>query len=139
MLQTLQLSSPGFITPSTGGKKSRILLVDDHQVVRQGIRLILGASRPNWEICGEATNGQEAIEAIKKLTPDIVVLDVTMSGVNGCEALRLIRELGLKTRIVMFSMHDSPGFIGEAQHAGADGFVRKSEASRELVKAIDAV
>ena len=119
--------------------RKRILLVDDHQVVRHGTRAMLGDSRPNWEICGEAADGAGAVEAVKKLTPDIVVLDVTMPGMSGFEVARLIRELGYKTRIVMFSMHNSPGFIGEARHAGADGYVLKSQAGRDLVKAIESI
>ena len=117
----------------------RILLVDDHQVVRQGTRAILSNARPNWEICGEAASGQEAMEAVKKLAPDVVVLDITMPGMNGFEVARRIKELGLMTRIVIFSMHDSAGFIAEARNAGADGYVLKSQASRDMVKTIERV
>jgi DNA-binding NarL/FixJ family response regulator len=120
------------------GKRVRILLVDDHHVVRQGIRLML-ADRPDFEICGEAASGEAAIDYIMRLTPDIVILDVNMPGMNGFEVARRVKEFGLEGRIVMFSMHDSPGFIVEARNVGALGFVRKSEAGQQLVKAVDAV
>jgi DNA-binding NarL/FixJ family response regulator len=117
----------------------RILLVDDHQIVRQGVRLLIESSRPNWEICGEAASGQEGVDKIKVLHPDLVVLDLKMPDMNGFETTRLVRELGLRTRIVIFSMHNSAAFVAEANNAGADGYVRKAQASGELIAAIDTV
>jgi DNA-binding NarL/FixJ family response regulator len=138
MILKLEASSHDSHRPAFALRK-RILIVDDHQVVRHGTRAMLGDSHPNWEVCGEAANGEAAVEAIKRLVPDIVVLDVTMPGMSGFEVARLIKELGYKTRIVMFSMHNSPGFIGEARYVGADGYVLKSQAGRDLVKAIESI
>jgi DNA-binding NarL/FixJ family response regulator len=120
-------------------RRARILLVDDHQIVRQGIRSMLDDSRRNWEICGEAASGDEAVQKVKTLNPDLIVLDLKMPGINGFETTRLVRELGFKTRIIIFSMHNATGFINEARNVGAEGYVRKSEASRELVVAIDKI
>jgi len=86
---------------------ARILIVDDHEIVREGIRTLIDRSRSEWEICGEATNGEEAIEVTKTLKPDIIVLDITMPRMSGLEAARRIAKLGLGCRILMFTMHDS--------------------------------
>ncbi len=128
---TLGLSGPTHVA------RQKIILVDDHQIIRQGIRTTLTGT--SWDICAEASNGKEAIEAIKKFNPDLVLLDISMPILNGFDTARLIKETGLKTRIVMFSMHDSAGFIREAQNAGADGYVSKSQFSGDLVKAIESV
>jgi DNA-binding NarL/FixJ family response regulator len=115
----------------------RILIVDDHEVVRQGVRLILQDSRPQWEICGEASGGREAIDAAAHLKPDIIVLDVTMPGMSGLEAASQIFGLGLAGPIPIFTMHESDELTNEARRVGARGCVRKSEAARHLVTAIE--
>ena len=135
---TLQ-PSPSDSPCQTVALTKRILIVDDHPDVRQNTRAIIALSRPNWEICGESANGQDAIAAAEKLAPDVVVLDLTMPGMNGFEAARSIKQLGLKTRILVFSIHDSAGFVVEARHAGADGYVLKSRAGRDLVQAIESL
>src|SRR3954470_4058869 len=117
--------------------KQKIILVDDHQIIRHGIRTTLTGS--NWDVCAEASNGKEAIEAIRKFDPDVVLLDVSMPIMNGFETARLVREIGLRTRIVMFSVHESAGFIREARNVGAVGYVLKSRSSGDLVKAIESV
>jgi DNA-binding NarL/FixJ family response regulator len=117
--------------------KPRILLVDDHEIVREGIRRLLTKSRPGWEICGEATNGKQAIEAVTRLQPDIVVLDITMPGMSGLEAAPHILNLGLASRILIFTMHDSDRLNAEIRNAGAHGYVQKSQAARDLVEAIE--
>ena len=85
---------------------AKILIVDDHVVVRQGLRSLLNA-RPDWEICGEAAAGEEAIHAVTNLKPDVVILDVTMPGMSGLEAASRIVALGTATRILIFTMHES--------------------------------
>lgn len=113
----------------------RILLADDHEVVRQGLRTILKA-RPEWEIVGEAENGQEAIEAVKELNPDVIILDITMPMVSGLEATQAISKLKADTRILIFTMHDSKSLVKAVRKAGASGYVLKSRAARDLVNAV---
>jgi two-component system, NarL family, invasion response regulator UvrY len=114
----------------------RILIVDDHEIVREGIRNLLARSGQNWELCGEASNASDAILAIKSLQPDVVVLDVTMPGISGLEAARLIGKLDLATRVLIFTMHESARIAMEVRDAGAHGYVSKSQATRDLVLAI---
>jgi DNA-binding NarL/FixJ family response regulator len=118
-------------------KPVRILLVDDHEIVREGIRMLIGRSRPEWNICGEASNGQDGIEAVKTLKPDVVVLDITMPGMSGLEAAGEIAKLNVESQILIFTMHESEVLSSEVQRAGAQGFVLKSQAARDLIRAID--
>lgn len=114
----------------------RILLVDDHDVVRQGLRTILRA-RPEWEICGEAANGKEALEAAQKLRPDVIVLDITMPVMSGLEATEELQKLNLDSRVLIFTMHDSKSLVRALRKAGARGYVLKSHAARDLIIAIE--
>jgi DNA-binding NarL/FixJ family response regulator len=116
---------------------ARILIVDDHEVVRQGIRSIIVNSRPEWVICGEAVNGQEGIEAVKALNPNVVVLDLTMPVMNGFEAASQIIALGLRCRILVFTMQESERLTADIRRVGAHGYVQKSRAGRDLIIAID--
>jgi DNA-binding NarL/FixJ family response regulator len=118
---------------------AKILIVDDHEIVREGIRTLLARARPQWEICGEATNGQLAIEAVKNLHPDIVILDVTMPVMSGLEAAPRIVALGSGARVLIFTMHQSDTFVSEVRNTGAQGYVVKSQASRDLILAIDSL
>lgn len=115
---------------------ARILIVDDHDVVLQGLRTFL-ACRPDWEICGEAGTGEEAVQAAATLKPDLVILDITMPGMSGLEAASRIRDLGAQIRILIFTMHDSPHIAIDVNEAGAHGFVQKSQASRDLILAVE--
>jgi DNA-binding NarL/FixJ family response regulator len=115
----------------------RILIVDDHEIVREGVRSLIGKSRPEWRISGEATNGREAVEAVKILRPDVVVLDLTMPVMNGLEATTQIIGLGFGTRVLIFTMHESTRLSTEVREAGAKGCVLKSQAARDLTRAID--
>ncbi len=116
----------------------RILLVDDHPVVRQGLRTLL-EGRNEWEVVGEASDGIEAVEKVGALQPDVVVLDVTMPRMNGIEACRLIRQKNPGREILFVTQHDSPHMMREAMAAGARGYVVKSNLARDLVEAVDAV
>lgn len=116
---------------------ARILIADDHEIVREGIRTLIDRSRPEWEICGEATNGEEAIEAVRTLKPDIVVLDITMPKMSGLEAAPRIAKLGLGCRVLMFTMHDSERLTTEVRQAQAQGLVLKSQAARDLIRAME--
>jgi len=117
----------------------RILIADDHDIVREGVRTLIARSRPNWEICGDARNGNEAISEVERLKPDVIVLDITMPGLSGLEATERIVRLNTGCRIVIFTMHESDSLDGEVRRTGAHGFVLKSEASRNLITAIETV
>ena len=114
-----------------------ILIVDDHEVLREGIRSILKRARPEWEICGEAETGAEAIEAAAGLKPTIILLDITMPGLSGLEAASRISSLDKTSKILMFTMHESGELVNDALRAGARGYVTKGDASRQLVLAIE--
>src|ERR1017187_1199072 len=116
----------------------RILLVDDHPVVRQGLKTLL-EGRSGWEVVGEASDGDEAIEKAKDLQPDVTVLDVTMPRMNGWEACRLLRRQAPQLEILFVTQHDSPQMMREALDAGARGYVVKSNAARDLLAAVESV
>jgi|SRR5580700_6926574 DNA-binding NarL/FixJ family response regulator len=116
----------------------RILLVDDHPIVRQGLKTLL-EGRAGWEVIGEASDGAEAVEKAKDLNPDVMVLDVTMPKMNGLEACRLLRRLAPELEILFVTQHDSPQMMREAIEAGARGYVVKSNAARDLLAAVEAV
>jgi len=114
-----------------------ILIVDDHEVLREGIRSILLRARPNWEICGEAESGTQAIEAASRLKPDVILLDITMPGMSGLEAATRIAAKHLPSKILIFTMHDSGELANDARRAGANGYITKADAARQLVLAIE--
>jgi DNA-binding NarL/FixJ family response regulator len=116
----------------------RILIADDHEVVRSGIRTMLEA-RPGWEVCAEAADGREAVERCKELKPDIAILDLGMPNLNGLEATRQILAASPQTKILILTMHDSNQVVRDSVAAGARGFLLKTEASRELVTAVEAL
>lgn len=116
----------------------RILLVDDHPIVRHGLKTLL-EGRTGWEVIGEASDGIEAIEKAKNLRPDVMVLDVTMPNMNGLEACRMIRREAPQPEILFVTQHDSPQMMREALAAGARGYVVKSNAARDLLEAVEAV
>jgi DNA-binding NarL/FixJ family response regulator len=119
-------------------KGLRILLADDHEIVRHGLRRLLEA-QPGWEICGEAGSGREAVEKARSARPDVAVLDYSMPELNGVEAARQILEALPKTEVLLLTMHDSEQFLREALEAGVRGFVLKSDAMSEMVAAVRAV
>ena len=116
----------------------RILLVDDHPIVRQGLKTLL-EGHSGWEVIGEASDGAEAVEKAKDLSPDVMVLDVTMPRMNGLEACRLLRQECPGLEILFVTQHDSPQMMREALRCGALGYVIKSNAPRDLLAAVDAV
>jgi DNA-binding NarL/FixJ family response regulator len=117
----------------------RILIVDDHQIVRRGVRALLAEFRPAWEICGEAANAVEALKAVKDLQPNLVLLDITMPGSSGLELSSQIRALGYPCRILIFTMHHSSRLTSDVRAVGAQGFVLKSQAAGNLVFAIERI
>jgi DNA-binding NarL/FixJ family response regulator len=117
----------------------RILIVDDHEIVREGIRTLLGRSRSEWQICGEASNASEALTAVKTLEPDVVILDITMPGTSGLEVAKRIKNMQIPSRVLIFTMHESERLATEVRESGAHGYVLKSQAARDLVSAIEKV
>ncbi|HWO39362.1 MAG TPA: response regulator transcription factor [Candidatus Acidoferrum sp.] len=118
--------------------KLRILIADDHEVVRRGLSALLQAQE-GWEICGEASDGREAVEKAKLLKPDFVILDIGMPNLNGLAATRQLTQHDPNFKIIVLTITDSDHVIREALDSGARGFVLKSDAVRDLVSAIDAL
>lgn len=119
-------------------EKLRILLADDHAVVRAGLRMII-TSQPDMEVVGEAADGREAIQQAERLRPDVVVLDLTMPGLDGLSALGVIREKAPGAKILVLTMHDDEGYLRRVLSTGASGYVVKKAADMELLAAIRAV
>jgi DNA-binding NarL/FixJ family response regulator len=114
----------------------RILVADDHAVVRRGVKNLLGGY-PNWEVIDEAADGLEAVDKAGQLRPDIVMLDLSMPKMGGLEACRLIRKTIPQCEILIVTQHDSPQMMREAREAGARGYVVKSNIVRDLVRALE--
>jgi DNA-binding NarL/FixJ family response regulator len=113
----------------------RVIVVDDHAVIRRGVQGILSAF-PEWELCGEAENGQEGVKLAETVRPEIVIMDVSMPGLNGLEATRIIHNILPDTKIVLLTLHSSTELVRSAFRAGARGYVLKSDAEHELVRAL---
>jgi DNA-binding NarL/FixJ family response regulator len=116
----------------------RCLLVDDHESVRMGVTAIL-SSQPSIQICGEASNGKEAIEKARELQPDLIILDVTMPVLDGINSAKEIRKFLPEVPILFFSMHNGVYLVQEAKLAGVQGFVSKTEARATLLDAVDSL
>jgi DNA-binding NarL/FixJ family response regulator len=116
----------------------RILIADDHELARRGIRALL-ESHPGWEVCGEAKDGRETVELADSMKPDIVLLDIGMPNLNGLEAARQILTNSPEVAILILTMHDSDNVVREVLRAGARGYLLKSDAGRDLVAAVEAL
>lgn len=116
----------------------KVLVADDHEVVRKGLRSIL-EEQPGWEVAGEASDGREAVDKARALRPDVSVVDVAMPGLNGLEATRQMLRHDPETKVLILTMHESDPLIREVLDAGARGYLLKSDASRDLVSAVDAI
>ena len=117
---------------------SRILIVDDHDVVRQGVRHILETQK-DWEVVGEAANGEEALRMTNELKPDVIVMDITMPVMSGIEATMEIVKTCPGSKILIFTMHESPSLVLPIRRAGAKGVLTKSKATSELTPALRAI
>jgi DNA-binding NarL/FixJ family response regulator len=109
--------------------------VDDHAFIRLGIKGIL-AGLPEWKVCGEADNGQDAVRLAKTLNPAVVLLDVSMPGITGLEVARAIRERDKTVKIILLTLHDSEELVRTAFRIGVNGYLLKTEAESELVRAL---
>ena len=116
----------------------RILIADDHEKVRWGLRSLLSL-RPDWDICGEAVDGRDAVQKARELKPQVAVLDVSMPHLNGLEAARQIRKEVPQTEVLIVSQHESSEVIAAAIDAGARGYVVKSDVPRDFLDAVEAV
>jgi two-component system nitrate/nitrite response regulator NarL len=114
-----------------------ILVVDDQPMVRQGVSALIRNSLPQWEVCAEASNGKEALEVVRRMKPDLVVLDIFMPGMDGFEVASRMTRMQMKSRILVLSMHESKGSAEAVRKAGCHGFVAKAHAGRDLIHAID--
>lgn len=116
----------------------KLLLVDDHPIVRSGLRMLF-LSEPGMTIVGEASSGQEAIEAVQRLHPDVVIMDVSMPGMNGIEATRRIKAAHPETAVLALTMYEDEQYFFEMLNAGASGYIPKRAAPDDLVSAIKVV
>jgi len=116
----------------------RILLVDDHAILRDGIRSLL-EKEPQFKVIGEARDGRAAIDMVRKLKPDIVLMDVAMPLLNGLEATAQIVQSHPESKVIILSMYDYESYIRQALAAGAAGYILKDENAQELIDAINCV
>ena len=117
---------------------TRILLVDDHTLFRAGLKALLETEK-GFEVVGEAGTGDEGVDRVRELKPDIVVMDLSMPGSNGLEATRRIAALGLKTRVLVLTVHAEEEYLVPVVEAGASGYLSKTSADQELVTALRVV
>lgn len=114
---------------------SSLLIVDDHAFIRRGVKSVL-EDYPDWVVSGEGANGQDAVRMVSELKPDVLLLDISMPVMNGLEAARLIRATDAKTKIILLTLDDSQDLIRHAFQLGINGFLLKTEAERELLRAL---
>lgn len=118
--------------------KIRVLIVDDHALVREGVRMILGL-HDDIEVVGEAADGLEAIDKVRQLSPDLVLMDIAMPGLGGLEATLELTKTSPRSRILVLTQHDNREYIHRFLKAGAAGYILKKSVGTELVSAIRAV
>jgi DNA-binding NarL/FixJ family response regulator len=116
----------------------KVLIADDHEIVRQGLRSMLEAQR-DCQVVGEAGDGRQAVTLTKELNPDVVILDIGMPTLNGLEATRQILKMRPQTKVLILTMHESDSVIREVLDAGARGYILKTDAGRDLVTAVDSL
>ena len=116
----------------------RILLADDHTILRAGLKMMLNA-QPDMEVVGEAQSGRQAIQEAQKLQPDVILMDITMPDLNGIEATRQIKRILTEVKILVLTMHENDEYVFQALRAGASGYMLKEAADTELITAIHVI
>jgi DNA-binding NarL/FixJ family response regulator len=119
------------------GRVIRVIIADDHHLVRQGIRALLEKA-DDIEVVGEAADGQEAVELVERLAPDVLVMDIAMPRLNGSQAVGRVRALGMATQVVILSMYSDETLVRQALRSGAKGYLLKRSVKEELLLAIRA-
>src|SRR5437868_14450325 len=127
-------SSQAVLTPSPK-QRIRVLVADDHAVIRVGVGKMLDATG-EFEVCGNAADGWEAIEQVKRNRPDVIILDLTMPRLNGIEAARRIHHEFPEVPILILTAHDSVALLAQVLNSGARGYIVKSDAGKEVVRAL---
>lgn len=117
---------------------TNVLIADDHGIVRQGVRRLLEAEG-DIEVCGEASDGNELLEQVERLRPDVVILDITMPRLGGLETLERLRKRAPAVKAILLSMHGDPPFVQSAVALGADGYLLKNGPAGEIIEAVRAV
>jgi DNA-binding NarL/FixJ family response regulator len=130
--------SPAKIASLLGVTLLRILLADDHDVVRKGLRAMLDA-HPGWQVCGEASNGRDAVKLAVELKPQIAVLDLEMPELNGLEATRQIKKEVPSVEVLIYTMFETERLIRDVIGAGARAYILKSDAGQRLIEAVEAL
>ncbi|MFA6499661.1 MAG: response regulator transcription factor [Desulfurivibrionaceae bacterium] len=115
--------------------KLKVLVADDHAIVREGMCQLL-MDHPAMDLVGQAVDGRDVVDKAKQLKPQVILLDIAMPGLNGLEALTLLREVAPETRVVILSMYDKEAYVHRALCAGARGYVLKTDSGREVIDAI---
>lgn len=118
--------------------KLRVLIADDHDIVRRGLRNLV-ESHPGWEVCADVRNGREAVDKAIELGPDIAILDINMPEMDGLTATRKIRAALPKTEVLILTQHNADAVVKQVLQAGARGYILKSDAGDELIKAVEAL
>lgn len=113
----------------------KVLVVDDHEVVRQGIKLVLETD-PELEVVGEAASGEDAIERVRELKPNVVVMDIGMPGLSGFEATRRIRQSHPDVQVLALTVHDSEAYVFQMLQAGATGYIVKRAPAADVIQAV---
>ncbi len=119
-------------------EKIKVLIVEDHMVARMGIAIII-ENNPRFELTGQAQDGQEGVMLAQKYNPDVILMDIGLPKIDGIEATRKIKELGLNSSVLMFTSRDNNEDVFAALKAGADGYIMKGSNEQTLINAIDAV
>ena len=125
-------------TSKTKSMKKQVYLVDDHPIVRQGLIKLI-EQEDGLEVCGESGTVSDALDALKKLGPDVVLVDISLEDSNGLELIKLVDDLGMKIPMLVLSMHDESLYAEHALRAGASGYVMKQAAASTLIQAIEKV
>jgi DNA-binding NarL/FixJ family response regulator len=118
--------------------RQRIVIAEDHRILREGLRALI-SSNPDLEVVGEAEDGREAVQCVEKLSPSLVLIDLSMPKMHGIEAIREIKKRSPETRVVALTVHKSEEYVLAALEAGAHGYVLKDASHAELLVAIESV